>query len=249
MRPTEIPQNEKDKQSYSDHAGQNVRPGEKKLVVWVRPRTPAEVAGKIKSYLRKTDLVLGPAADESYPGFVKATKLYGSAKQLLDDLPGLGHGVTHVIYDPEHWPATPDKEQENLVEWARCAAEATWKSGRIFMLTPDARFNREMGEKLAPFADIYDLQGQAGQAKLDRYSDYYRTTVPKIRKANPKALVLTQIGVARPDSSAEQALEAWDRVKDLVDGVLPWYSPEEKSLGELLKVLEALRPGGAAATK
>lgn len=212
----------------------------KRLVLVVREGTPDDVLARIRAYLRPGDLVLNPP-DPNYPGAMKVP-IYVSARTLLEELPGLGGEVRLVCYDPEHWPDTPAEEQQNLLDWVRRASAAVRASGRQFCLTPDARFNRELGEALAPHADFYCLQGQAGQAQLERYADYYRNVAPAVRRANPHALLVAQVTVARPESSAEQALEAWRRVGQFVDAVVPWYNPEPKSLGELLKLLAGLRP-------
>lgn len=212
----------------------------KKLVLVVRKATPADVLARIRPYLRPGDLVLNPP-DPNYPGAMQVP-IYMSAQTLLNELPQLSQQVKLVCYDPEHWAQTPAAEQENLLDWVRRASAAVRATGRQFCLTPDARFNRELGKALAPHVDLYCLQGQAGQAQLDRYAEYYRSVAPAIRRANPRALLVAQIKVARPESSAEQALEAWRRVGEFVDAVVPWYNPEPKSLGELPKLLAGLRP-------
>ena len=211
-----------------------------KLVMVLRDKTPEYALARIKPYVREGDLVLRDT-DKQFPE-AKGVRFYASAKQLLKNLPKLSLDIAYICYDPEHWAATPADEQTDLVDWVRRAGEAVRASGRIFMLTPDKEFNQELAGNLAPFADIYDLQGQGSQREIPRYREYYRKIVPQVRRANPAAVVLCQITVSRQGWTAEEAMTAWDSVKDQVDGVVVWYAAKPESLAELFKVLESLRP-------
>lgn len=211
-----------------------------KLVLVLRNNTPEDALIRMKQYVREGDLVFRDT-NKQFPG-AKGIRFYASAKQLLKNLPKLGRDVAYICYDPEHWPTTPADEQTDLADWVRRAGEAVHASGRIFMLTPDLAFNQELAGRLAPFVDIYDLQGQGSQREVPRYREYYQKVVPQVRQANPAAVVLCQITVSRPGWTAAEAMAAWNSVKDQVDGVVVWYAAKPESLAELFKVLESLRP-------
>jgi hypothetical protein len=142
-----------------------------------------------------------------------------------------------AMYDPEAWPATPLVEQRDLTRsFARFASVARRYVDTV-ILTPHpnlmevegARCHAEGNESVyeaflrcrvmdtaARSADIVEVQAQQLQHRPHDYRAFVAEATAQARAARDDVKVI--VGLTTVNASAGQLRDAWESVRDIVDG-------------------------------
>jgi hypothetical protein len=142
------------------------------------------------------------------------------------------------VYNPEHWSNTPTYEQDNLVATVQQASAAIHGMGVSFILVPDQSFDQSYLSQLAPYVDIYGLQGERFENDLSKFQTVIAPEIPQVRAANPNAKVYIQVGTQY--GTAQQMYDAVETVVGQADGILVWTDPN--GLATVQAFLALIRP-------
>jgi hypothetical protein len=145
---------------------------------------------------------------------------------------------TYFCYNPEHWTNTPQSEQDNLVATVQQASTTIHSMGNQFILVPDQSFDQAYLSQMAPYADIYGLQGERFENDLTKFMTYVPPEIPAVRAANPNAKVYVQVGSQY--GTAQQMYDTASLVIGQVDGILVWTAPG--TLTTVQQFLAMVRP-------
>ena len=146
--------------------------------------------------------------------------------------------VTTVMYDPENWPSTPERERLDPVAAMQAFSLAARAHGYRVILTPhpslmtvpgglctvgageaiEAAYVRcDIAGQAARYADVVETQAQYLEADPSAYGDFVSTTAAQARAANPDVLVISGLSTNFVNSPAA-LYAAWFAVRDVVDG-------------------------------
>jgi hypothetical protein len=169
--------------------------------------------------------------------------------------------VHTVMYDPEFWPATPLEEQQHPILAMHDFATAAHAAGYAVVITPhpslaevdggpcgaseaesveDAFLGCGLQGVAARFADVVEIQAQFLEWDPMRYRRVVETAAAQARAANPNVIVLAGLST-RFASDADVMYQAWDAVRDVVDGhylAMPEGIRPEVATGFLTMVVE-----------
>ena len=140
---------------------------------------------------------------------------YGSEADLAAAVTGgqLPSYVKAVLYDNEHWSATPTAEQIAPATYYKLAAEVAHSSGLQLVATPAiylvevtssgttnaveaTQFLRaNILKDVAPYADVIDVQAQRLETDQQMYSAFLASAVAQIRAANSQVMILAGISI------------------------------------------------------
>ena len=126
-------------------------------------------------------------------------------------------------YNPEHWANTPDAEQNNLVATVQQASSTIHGLGLPFMVVPDQSFDQALDTQLAPYVDIYGLQGERFETDLTKFQTIIAPEITAIRAANPNVKIYIQVGTQF--GTAQQMADAVAVVIGQADGIMIWTTP------------------------
>jgi hypothetical protein len=142
------------------------------------------------------------------------------------------------MYDPERWPATPPNEQRDPLTYMRAFGRLADLHGLRVVITPhhslmsvpggvctaergepetDAYVRCEIAAHAALAADVVETQAQGIQDRPGLYRTFVEATAAQARAANPEVRVIAGLSVRR-EVHEGTLLEAWDAVRDVVDG-------------------------------
>lgn len=189
----------------------------------------------------------------SYAGFVEA--LFAQPERFAD--------ADTVMYDPERWGATPLNEQQDPPTYFRAFGQlARWHGFRVIitphqslMAVPGGRCTSTVGEAetdayvrceiaahAALAADVVETQSQGMQGRPEDYRAFVEATAAQARAANPDVRVIAGLSV-RKEVHEGTLLDAWDSVRDLVDGY--YLAIKQGQIPKAIAFLERLpRPAG-----
>jgi hypothetical protein len=203
------------------------------------PILSSSIASYFNQVAGSNDIAAVPSNQESLADSVTSGRrmvFFASAADLEANLSSLGN-VPIIGYDPEHWPRTPYSEQSNLVATVAQASQAVHAAGHQFLLVPDDRFDSQYAAQLAPYADIYIIQGQHFEGDVSSYVSWIGQLAGQIHQASPNTKVFAQ--VATGGASDAQLVAAIKSVTSDVDGLVVWVSPS--GLGDLQSVVSGVR--------
>ena len=115
--------------------------------------------------------------------------------------------LSAVVYDQESWKFTPRVEQTDPAPYVRRAEAMAHRRGVKLIATPAtdlvwsvtrpapgtvyATFLRlGIAGKVAPFADIYEIQAQGAEAGVQQYRSFVAAVAGEVHAANPQAVLL-----------------------------------------------------------
>jgi hypothetical protein len=140
---------------------------------------------------------------------------YGSEADLAAAVTGgqLPSYVKAVLYDNEHWSATPTAEQIAPATYYKLAAEVAHSNGLQLVATPaidlvevtsSGATNAEEATQflrtnilkdVAPYADVIDVQAQRLETDQQMYSKFLESAVAQIRAANSQVMIVGGISI------------------------------------------------------
>jgi hypothetical protein len=153
--------------------------------------------------------------------------VYTSWADAQTGFPPVASQFSYFCYNPEHWTNTPQTEQDNLVATVQQASTTVHGLGVPFILVPDQSFDQSYLAQLAPYVDIYGLQGERFENDTTKFMTYIPPEIPAVRAANPNAKVYVQVGTQFGD--AQQMYDAASLVIGQVDGIMVWTEPGAES--------------------
>lgn len=155
----------------------------------------------------------------------------------IEDTPGL------ILYDPEHWPGTPDEEQNDIPSAVLHGAELAHSTGcHTFGFAPDGIFMFGMDPDNCAYnldagvyrqvdwrvVDLVDIQAQrllsddcADRLGLDEYLRVVSEIAEYARAQNPDVKVVSQVSFRY--TSAGKIKRAISQVSSIVDGIYLAY--------------------------
>lgn len=186
---------------------------------------------------------------------------WASLDRFVDDVVAgrVPEDVEVVMYDPEHWGATPVEEQRNPSNAMRAFAAFARANGyeRVvvtphpnLMAVPGAFCGAGEGETnedafvrcgmpyaAAGVADVFEIQAQELQERPAAYAEFVGAAAEQARRADPDVVVLAGLSTRFADN-AHVLLRAWDAAVDVVDGhylampqgIRPWIATRFLSL-------------------
>ncbi|WP_128003289.1 hypothetical protein [Piscinibacter defluvii] len=208
-----------------------------------------EAVRLVREKFGEVDYLSSEVTDESRPGPAQVFALPASLESVRRQAGApcnLKGGPTLVIYDPEHWEATPESDRRDLPATIEAGADAVRASGcRKFGLAPDGQFiGLEPKEcRAAPSAlarsvnwkkvDVLVLQAQrllsdkcGGRANIAEYSRFVAEWSRLVKAANPAIKVFPSMTFRYTDVATMS--EAIRRTRRDVDGYYLAY-PSSKS--------------------
>jgi hypothetical protein len=146
---------------------------------------------------------------------------WADASSQLSTLSSQGYKI--VAYDPEHWPQTPQSEQQNLVATVAGASQAVHNAGMQFLVVPDKSYTDQYAAQLAPYADYFILQGQRLETDPISYASWISQMAGQIHGANANTKVYAQLVTGRADPNTLLTIMHADQ--GVVNGIAIWASP------------------------
>lgn len=131
--------------------------------------------------------------------------------------------IKFLAYDNEHWTATPKVEQQNPYAFEAEAEQLAHAHGFGFIFTPAANLSMDLSRSYtnatkytgyvnlgiashgAPYADIFEIQGQQDEA-LSGFSSFVSTAVGQAKAANPHAVILLGLTTKAPGQNVTTQL-------------------------------------------
>jgi hypothetical protein len=168
------------------------------------------------------------------------TESWASASAFIEDLDAgrIASATRAVMYDPEHWLATPVRERRDPVAAMAQFADAAREAGYAVVITPHpnlvdvprATCGRAPDEAVevaflrcgiqaaaARVADVVEVQAQFLQENPSAYRALVERAAEQARAVNPDVIVLAGLST-RYAERGDVMLRAWDAVFGLVDG-------------------------------
>jgi hypothetical protein len=120
----------------------------------------------------------------------------------------LSSRISEILYDPEHWSYTPVSEQENVGASSQQAESMAHADGKQLIVAPATNLAQVSDPgataansfiatddlaKVAPSANIVEIQAQGLERDTSRYAAYISQAVSQIRSANPNATIYAGI--------------------------------------------------------
>jgi hypothetical protein len=129
-----------------------------------------------------------------------------------------------IAYDIEHWPMTPQEEQNDPAGTINKGADLVHEAGYRYGITPDGRYLLDYYQKIDwKKVDLLDMQFQRRVSNSDEFVKYVSDVTKFAKSVNPNIEVLVQVSLVL--SSPDQILTAVDKVQNVVDGVVVAYLP------------------------
>jgi hypothetical protein len=150
--------------------------------------------------------------------------------------PGLPAGTSAVLYDNEHWAATPVAEQRDPAEYEELAAKLAHAHHLLFISTPavdltdvlaparsdhyGAYLRLGLSASAAKYANVIDIQAQGSETSLSTFTSFVKEAAAQARRANPHVIVLAGISTnpSGQDVSSAQLTAAYNATRADVDG-------------------------------
>jgi hypothetical protein len=177
-----------------------------------------------------TDIALVPESQTSLlPSITSGQRavIFASWADAQQKLPSLLGQISVVVYDPEHWSQTPSSEQNNLVATVQSASSTAHQDGLTFLLVPDQQFDGQYAAQLAPYADIYTLQGQRLETNVSSFDNLVNPEISTIHSASPATQIFVQVSTGT--GTPQQADNALQSVGSSINGIDIWTDPAHQS--------------------
>jgi hypothetical protein len=216
------------------------------IAVVLRARYPDQPAlvNTFRSYLNTNDYIIAKPNAQNLKFVFQLPGLKGVEYFSLDEIKtnaaGLkSMGVNFISYDiePEY---SPSSDMADPVASVKSASDIVHKAGLLFMVSTTRNLDLQYASQFAPFADIYNPQGQALQSSPSEYASFYKDITAKIRTANPHIKILAQVSTLRGDLQSMQ--QSFSLVAPYVDGVIFWYGTTPEQLMLIKQFLNWLKP-------
>jgi hypothetical protein len=147
----------------------------------------------------RNDVVLVPF-NRDYPIPAAASKLniilvgYYASEHNLKRAQYIYKGTKAILYDNEDqpsWHTTPEIEKDHQYRYYKRAAKLSHSHGYAFIATPLSKDHPRLVARVAPFADVLDIQAQWLQSSTTRYSSHVLPLAREVRHANPSTIILS----------------------------------------------------------
>jgi len=146
------------------------------------------------------------------------TAYFTSEATLADAVQGgtLPQGTTALLYDNENWSLTPQAERTDPVRYYQLACNVAHAHGLLLIATP---VPSKLSPRIAPFADVLDIQAQEVQASSSEYSGHVLPLAAAVLSANPRVVVLSGLstnpraGIPSPGQLVDDAHSVSSAVK------------------------------------
>jgi hypothetical protein len=220
-----------------------VSPGAATGLPLMYPIMSQEMADYFNNTARPGDLALFLGQGAAFIPSVHAGQkvmVWKSWAAMQQELPGLVGQIDLVAYNPEHNSPTPQSELDSLPATVQAAYTLAHNNGLKLMVVPDRQLDDQYVTQVAPYSDIFVLQGQRLEGNLNQFARWVAPKVSAVHTANPGARVYVQVGTAM--GSPQQMLAALNTVDGQIDGIGVWTSPQE-TLGPLQEFQHLVRPG------
>lgn len=187
-------------------------------------------------------LIIGQHSKDPRPkGWSKSVPLaaYQSFKHFEDELcNGELDTIYHVVmYDNEHWPKTPENEQENPKDYYALFANLAHAYGYSFIATPSPNiqpyqknydsnkpmlsqfFSMGLSESCANSpAEIYNIQSQTFEGFPHLFASFINKSISQARDANPRIIIFAGIGSTPAAGLLSADCVKWGLIKSQLPG-------------------------------
>jgi hypothetical protein len=207
------------------------------------PIMSQEMADYFNANARPNDLALFLGQGAAFIPSIHAGQkvmVWKSLAVMQQQLPGLVGQIDLVAYNPEHNSPTSQSELDNLPAAVQAANTLAHNNGLKLMVVPDRPLDDQYVAQIAPYSDIFVLQGQRLQGNLNQFARWVGPKVSAVRAANPGAKIYVQVGTAQ--GGPQQMLAALNTIDNQIDGIGVWTSPQE-TLEPLQEFQHIVRPG------
>jgi hypothetical protein len=148
--------------------------------------------------------------------------------------------VTAVGYDPEHWAATPVREQRHPFRSMRRFSRIAHAHGYVVLLAPsrdlmlvtgapchraagetigDAYLRCDVAARATRYADVVEIQAQAYESDVRAFATFVEQAAGQVHAADTRADVIVGLSTSPGTPvSAETLTAAWRAVTASVDG-------------------------------
>ncbi len=199
-----------------------------------------EIANYFNTIARPTDVaIINYMNAQMIPSITKGQKMvvfpsWITAQTQLSTLKGQ---VQIIAYDPEHWGQTPSSEQTNLVATVQQAQQQAHQYGFTFLVVPDVQFDMQYASQIAPYADLYIIQGQNFQRLTSTYQSSIGRIAQMVHSANAKTQIWAQVTTSL---SVDQMITDYAAVQNNINGMAFWEN--QAGFPTLQQYISAIRP-------
>jgi hypothetical protein len=198
------------------------------------------------------------------------TLVYRSYTNLVDDIAhdSIAPAITTLLYDPEHWPDTPLREQQHPLVYMKRFAQLAHARGYGVILAPgrdlmgvrgsacgasngetyDHAYIRCDLPSAAKEANLYVVQAQADERDSAAYVSFVRRAAYEARAANPGVRLVAGLSTATADwtASLSDLRAAATAIEPVVAGYdFTIHSRNERELQTAVQLLRSLENGSA----
>lgn len=205
-------------------------PSGKVLSVFTSTRDTATI-GLIEKYVGPGDDVIGPgsplARDIPSAKKIAPTPSLDGIATAMSDARSRGIKLDYIVYDPEHWPQTPQQEQQDIAGSVSKAADAVHGAGLKFGVTPDRTYLIDNYQGIDwRKVDYLNMQFQrelADRANFTLFAGDVKKVTEFARAENPNIEVFVQMSFRFTDP--QDIIKAVDMSSGYVDGFVFVYLP------------------------
>ena len=154
--------------------------------------------------------------------------------------------IAYLGYDLEYRPQTPEEEQQDPVAACNELRELADKYELPLLLVPTANVTGEWGDRLAPYADMFQPQGKAYQAYATSLAIYrQRNVYVQLKQANSDIIVYHDMAMVPKGKELplEDLLDYYYGCSDMVSANSIWALPPH--LPMLTRYVLTVRPPAA----
>jgi len=157
---------------------------------------------------------------------MSAASLNGLEKSI-DIANNLVTKVDFIVYNNEHWDATPAEEKDDPVGAISKGADIIHTAGYGYGIAPDKKYLLGYYQQIDwEKIDVLIMQVQTLADKTEEFTDTVIAVSEVVRSANPNTEIFVQVALNLTDVS--QIIKSIESVKNLVDGVIVIYLPDTK---------------------
>lgn len=103
-----------------------------------------------------------------------------------------------LLYDNEPWSLTPTNEQSDPLAYYQKASSIAHSAGYIFIATPVSKIDKQIDTRVAPYADVLDIQSQYDQSVSEVYANHVLPIAKAVRQVNKNLIVLAGLSTNPP---------------------------------------------------
>jgi len=166
------------------------------------------------------------------------------ADRILEELiRNKGFGISYLGFDLERRPQTPKEEQDDPVKACRAALAVAREYEMPFLVVPTGNISAQWGERLAPYADMFQPQGKGYQAHDTAFAiNTQRNLYRKLKAVNPKLVIYHDMAMVPKGKHLPLAdlLDYYYGCSDMVEANSIWATERHRPM--LTKYVLTVRP-------